>query len=308
MIVKPFSTRIEDVSELTRLLALPQISDRQKSAIEKELRLIRAGDREEAQAAYELDALFRDTQNHALLHGVRLVVGDDVAQIDHMVVTRVLEVFLIETKSFSGGVKFDKDGMFTAFHDGRPIAMPSPVAQNERHCRIFDRAAKAGQFTELKRLGMRMPLKTVPVVLIGNRNRLTRPEKVVPPLDQVMKIEQFSNFFSKSRDSVSVLQMSKLIATDTLIDLASSIAAANVPITFKWSAKFGIVEDNTAVCACCGVELEDKVLTWCKRHAKAFQNQLLCKDHQPKVPSRWAKKTKVTTGGDDQIRKPDTDV
>ncbi len=69
----------------------------------------------------------------AVIHDLRLDIEGQVAQIDHLVISRMLEVFVCESKSYSGGVKVNEFGEWITFRDRRPVGIPSPIEQNRRH-------------------------------------------------------------------------------------------------------------------------------------------------------------------------------
>lgn len=294
MIIKHFVPRNDDIAELKRLSELDCVSGQQRAAIEKEIKLIEAGDRNEQQTAYELELKFKMSQNHALIHGLRLDVDGDVAQIDHLVITRFLDIFVIESKSFSGGVAINEEGEFTAFHNGKPMARPSPIVQNDIHCMILKRAIEAKKFRVPTRLGIPIRAKIRPIVLIGNKNRITRPRKKFPELKQVMKAEKFLSYFSKEMEKINLFDVAKMFGIETLTDFATSMVEQHPPITVNWAARFGIeepVETLGPTCETCGTALDQKVVNWCKMNTKAFDGRLLCREHQPKVPSRWGRRT-----------------
>lgn len=294
MIIKHFVPRNDDIAELKRLSELDCVSGQQRAGIEKEIKLIEAGDRNERQTAYELEIKFKTSKNHALIHGLRLDIDGEIAQIDHLVITRTLDIFVIESKLFSGGVAINEEGEFTAFRHGKPFAVRSPIQQNAHHCLILQRAIEAKKFRVPTRMGISIPAKLRPIVLIGSKNRITRPKKKFPELEQVMKADQFLNYFSKEMEKFSLFDAAKMFGSETLVDFATSMVEQHQPIVFNWAARFGIEEPAAplgAACEICGTALDQKVVNWCKMNTKAFDGRLLCRDHQPKVTSRWVKRT-----------------
>lgn len=105
----------------------------------KELNIRRAGIRGEAQAAYLIDFDFRDSDNWAVIHDLRLEHRSRVAQIDHLLINRWLDVYVLETKSFSSGLKITEDGEFLRWNDYRNKyeGMASPLEQNTRHIQVL---------------------------------------------------------------------------------------------------------------------------------------------------------------------------
>src|SRR5690242_1676440 len=66
---------------------------------EKELALVRAGLKGEQEAAYHIDFHLKDNQNWAVIHDLRLEWNGRVAQVDHLLIDRFMEIYVVESKS-----------------------------------------------------------------------------------------------------------------------------------------------------------------------------------------------------------------
>ena len=146
MLLKTADDRAPDIASLEALLRRPGIDARVARSIEGEIWAIRLGARAEADAAYQLDFNLKDGGHWAVIHDLRLDIEGQVAQIDHLVISRMLEVFVCESKSYSGGVKVNEFGEWITFRDRRPVGIPSPIEQNRRHIAVLERAIKLGYF------------------------------------------------------------------------------------------------------------------------------------------------------------------
>lgn len=317
MIIKPFKKRDEDIAELERLAKLPGIKAATKTSIEREIRNIRAGDAAEAEVAYELDFNFaKHPENfYVVIHGLRLQIGDRVAQIDHLMINHLLETYVIESKSFSGGVAVNDHGEFTTFFNRKPIAVASPITQNERHIAVLKEAEAKGLFRVPKRLGMQLQLTYKPVVLVGKTGRITRPKAPIQGLDWLGKADQFAQLYRKEAKGRSLAMAAKMVSVDALRTVGHAIAHQHQPIAINWAAKFGIEEgaiaelatEEAAVapqsapveapkvapdpapsgdqkadpcCAVCGEPVDAKVAWFCRRYKNRFKGQILCREHQ----------------------------
>jgi hypothetical protein len=125
MQLKPADDRAPDIGALQALLGRPDVDARTRRQIEHEIWAIRLGSKAETDAAYQIDFDLKDSRHWAVIHDLRIDVGDLVAQIDHLVISRMLEVFVCESKSFTGGVKVNEHGEWVTFRDGRPVGIPS---------------------------------------------------------------------------------------------------------------------------------------------------------------------------------------
>src|SRR6478735_1854540 len=193
MLLKTADDKSRDIDALEGLLRRPEVDARQRRAIQDEIWSIRLGTKAEADAAYEIDFYLGDSKKSVVIHDLRIDVDGLTAQIDHLVISRVLEVFVCESKSFTGGVKVNESGEWVTFRAGRPIGIPSPVEQNRRHIQVLERAIKLGVVQLPRRVvAIRPTFKNI--VLVSNGGSIGRPKKKLADLDHVMKVDQFRTF------------------------------------------------------------------------------------------------------------------
>ncbi len=105
MQLKTADDRAPDIEVLEALRRQPDLDTRTARLIEDEIWSIRLGAKAESDAAYQLDFDLKDGGHWAVIHDLRIDIEGQVAQIDHLVISRMLEVFVCESKSYSGGVK-----------------------------------------------------------------------------------------------------------------------------------------------------------------------------------------------------------
>ena len=206
-------------------------------AIESEIWSIRLGAKAETDAAYLIDFDLRDSPHWAVIHDLRLEVDGQVAQIDHLVISRMLEVFVCESKSFTGGVKVNEHGEWVTFRERKPVGIPSPVEQNRRHIAVIERAIKVGMIKLPRRV---VPIKPrfVNIVLVSEVGTVGRPRRKLPELDAIVKADQFRTMLV-NRDFPSA-DMLKFIGSDTLADFGRQLVALHRPVQRDWAARFGL--------------------------------------------------------------------
>jgi hypothetical protein len=158
VIVKPADDHAAALEELERRAVTADAAARKR--LEEEIRARRSGLKGEADSAYLIDFHFGDSApNWAVLHDLRIEVDGLVAQIDHLMINRVLEMYVLETKRFHAGVRINDEGEFERWNSfrNRYEGLPSPLLQNERHIDLLKRAiAKLDMPT---RLGVRIPVR-----------------------------------------------------------------------------------------------------------------------------------------------------
>ena len=107
---------------LEQLARHPGASAAIRKKIEIEIRCIKAGARgtRSRRPPTRSTGHFGDGTDFAVIHDLRIVVGEQVAQIDHLIVNRSLAAFLCETKNFSDGLGCNEHGEWVGFRNGKP--------------------------------------------------------------------------------------------------------------------------------------------------------------------------------------------
>lgn len=136
MLIKTADDKQPDIDVLNRLLAQPDLDVAIRRRIETELRRVQAGARGEREAAYEIEFHFGANPNRMTIHDLRLEVEGRVAQIDHLIIDRLLGIWVCESKHFSEGVAVDDFGEWTGFYGRRPFGIGSPSSRTESTSRF----------------------------------------------------------------------------------------------------------------------------------------------------------------------------
>ena len=234
MICKNADSKAEAIATLQGLLA--HASGDKKPLIERELRMLRAGVKGEQEAAYLIDFQLKDTEKTAVIHDLRVQLGDGrVAQIDHLLIHRTLRFYILETKHFSHGVKITDEGEFLRWNDWKKTyeGMASPIEQNERHAAVLR--------TLLSELGLGEP-KIESMILIAPQARIDRPKRFNS--DRVVKADQFLTAMQRNLDNTNIFSLlggfAKVTFSETIDDIAKKLIRLHQPITVDYVAKFGL--------------------------------------------------------------------
>lgn len=104
MIIKEADDKKPAILAMQALLSRPDCKPDTKKRIEQEIRNIQAGVRGEEEAAYEMKVHWGESKNWMVIHDLRIEHGGLVAQIDHLLINRFLEIWVCESKHFSEGI------------------------------------------------------------------------------------------------------------------------------------------------------------------------------------------------------------
>jgi len=247
MIIKQPDEKKSQIAALQALQARPDASVETRKRIEQEIRNIQAGIKGEAEAAYEMDFHYGQSKNQAIIHDLRVECEGRVAQIDHLVINRLLDIWICESKHFSEGIAINDHGECSAFYGGRQYGVASPFEQNRRHSVVLNSVFRSGLVKLPTRLGFAIKPTMNSVVLVSKNARISRPKTKIEGIDSIIKNDQFRSFLDRAADqSNNPLTIAKLIGQETLENFARSVAALHTPITFNWAAKFGLAEVSPA--------------------------------------------------------------
>lgn len=244
MIIKAADENASKIAALEGLRARRDASADVRKRIDQELRNIRAGIRGEEESAYEINFNYGASKNYAIIHDLRIEVEGRVAQIDHLLINRFLDVWVCESKHFSEGIAINEQGECSAFFNNKPYGVASPFEQNKKHILVLNLLFRSGVVPLPKRLGIAIKPKMISVVLVSKKARITRPKTRVEGVDSIIKNDQFRSLIDRAIDAGNnPLTMAKLVGADTLENFARAIAAQHKPIEFRWAAKFGFPEE-----------------------------------------------------------------
>lgn len=250
MLIKAATDRSQDLETLQSLLASPGITAPTRALIDKEIRNIRAGAKGEAEAAYEIEFHHKASRNWAVIHDLRIEHQGRVAQIDHLLINRWLEIWVCESKHFSEGVAINEQGEFTGFFAGRPYGVPSPLEQNRKHVAVLQAILSSSVIQLPTRLRLTLKPAIQSVILVSKGARISRPKTMPDGIDRVIKSDQLRDLIERriveESAAASLLSMGRFISSETLEDLAKKIAGLHRPITFDWAGKFGLKGQGTA--------------------------------------------------------------
>jgi Nuclease-related domain len=242
MILKSADDRDTDLATLQTLLDHPDATAITRRKIEREMRNIRQGATSESDAAYHINFNFRQATDWAVIHDLRIETQHRVAQIDHLLINRLLDVWVCETKRFSGGLAINEYGECTTFLKGnRPQAIASPIEQNRNHCSLLQALFDDPEFPLPQRAGFRIRPNIRSAILISPRTRFTRPKTKIDGIESIIKSDQVKTYIDKNFED-NPLMLAKLVSSTRLMELGEFLVGLHCPKRFNWYGKFALAE------------------------------------------------------------------
>lgn len=295
MLIKAADDRQPDIDALTTLLGRTGSTATARQRIEAELRRVQAGARGEREAAYEIEFHFGANPNRLTIHDLRLEVHGRVAQIDHVVIDRFLDIWVCESKNFSEGLAVDEFGEWVGFRHGRPFGIGSPIEQNRKHVAVLQDVFEQRLVDLPTRLGMAVKPTFRGLVLVATTARITRPKtkaarERVDGLDEVIKVDQLKTIMDKEADARGIRDLRRLVTVPEMERVARQLAGLHRSIQVDWVGRFRMQDDvpaasipAVAACEVCDRRVSQAVIDFCRDRAEVFGSRILCMDCQRKA-------------------------
>jgi hypothetical protein len=240
MLIKAADDRSEEIAELKALLVTPGLTALQKKQIETEIRNCEKGAWGEHQAAYYLDTYFAGYKNTIILHDLRIVPSNDqTAQIDHLIINKYLDVYVLESKNWNQ-LTVDETGACTIWA-GRVIGVESPLEQCRRHAAILQRVFELDPL--LKSLAPRQTIRCR--VLVGTKCHLKAPHHQ----EWYLKADAFHTAWEKEFETESTLSIAisliRQVSRENLMKIGQALLEMHDPNRRDWHKRFGLAPATT---------------------------------------------------------------
>lgn len=246
MILKAADDKIDQIQQLENLIAIASAD--KKSLLDQELRNLRAGIKAEQEAAYLINFDLEKSQNTVVIHDLRLEIDGRVAQIDHLLIHRTLNVFVLETKHLHAGMRITETGEFESWNAFKKCyeGMASPFAQNERHIAVLKEAL--ARIDMPSKMGLRLSPVYHSYVLISPKSRIDRPKKF--DTSHIIKADMLGKTLDDTFEKAGVLDtfggLARFMSTETLVKAGQTLLRMHRPASFDYSARFSIQPQQVA--------------------------------------------------------------
>jgi len=303
MLIKSPDDKKKRLRLLEELRSSDRLDGRQKEWLRDEYWRLKPGDSGERDAAHYLDMSFSESKNHAVLHDLRLEADGQIAQIDHLIVNRMLYFYLLETKTYKGSLHINEQGEFMAEYSGeRRYGIESPLEQSRRHETVLKKV--------LERLGITGRAGTEPtfihVVMVHPKAIIHRPPTDKFDTSMVIKADQFATWHAKFVDKLGIASMLpgvvNLRGRNTVMEWGEQLKGEHRPSnaldlpdfmrpkvivpTSRHASPAPAKNDARPACATCGKPLTPRVAKFCLDKSEWFGGKLYCYDHQADAKKR----------------------
>jgi hypothetical protein len=295
MIIKTMDSKQDEILELSSLLK-EDLTPNQRFHIERELKTMKNGVHGEEDSAYYIDFYFGESKNWAVIHDLRIEYEDQVAQIDHILINRMFDMYILESKNYSYKITITPEGEFQAYSGKQYYGVPSPIEQNKRHIRLLERFLKAREILP-KRMGISIVPRLKSLILISPKSIISRPPEKRFDTGMVIKADtlrtKIDNEVEKISPIASVISISKVSSSATIEEVARRLVRYHRPHRMDFRARFGVPAENPSGCENAPVHKNGERLS--KDVSKYFCSK--CKKNIPERVAKFCFHNKSKFGG-----------
>lgn len=286
MILKNMDEHAAELATIERLL-LSEPADPVSRALKKDRAAILNSLKHQRDSAYHLDFYFKDSPDWVVLHDLRLEMGEDVARIDHLLIGRQLDIYVVESRYYNADVKIDEKGDFHCLFNKKPVIMASPVARNLRNIEFLRQFLNHNGLLPT-RLGLTIKPRYHNVVLVSPTSRVSRPNGVSDAFPEVIAADRFLAAFKKAQHEFPLtdfVNLARQLTPEALGDLASRLAQRHFPRSIDFAERYGLkheggdeVEDcgENCHCAMCQKRITTRVARYCYTNREVFAGKVYC--------------------------------
>lgn len=272
-------------------------TDYERSSRVKELACARAGVAGEKETAYHIDFHFKGNRNWMVLHDLRLDYEGRVAQIDHLIVNRMLEMYVVESKNLKTKVRYENRG-WERINGGEWEGFPCPIEQNRRHILVLKKLIETQKLSPT-RLGLNLTPTYVNVVVVN-------PEcSIVGKFPKDARVWKMDALPREARDAVgNPLSLLWVVSSETLEAFLRKLIEFHRPAPARgYSSTMEFRDVKTAfessrptpeaggICSGCGGVVSKDEERYCHRRKAQFAGKALCRRCQNYVPMEEPKGT-----------------
>ena len=291
MIIKNLDECAADLATIERLL-LSDPSSAVSSALQRDKNTILHALQHKRDAAYHLDFYFSDSPDWALFHDLSLEMGDARATFDHLLISRELDIYVIETKHYNARVRVNEEKEFFYYVDNHPMPVASPAERNQQHI-DFLASYLAGNGLLPTRFGLAIRPNFHNVVLVSPTASVQMPKRNLDLKCSVVRSDHFLEQISKKTfNSLGVhdfVALARQFSSESLREMATKLARRHMPGNIDFSQRYGLdivapTQENSceegATCEGCSKRITARVARYCYDNHNLFAGKAYCFDCQ----------------------------
>jgi hypothetical protein len=256
MIIKSRDETKSAIATLRKLLALEGLSLQQRKGIATKLEQLRKHADAVKQAAAHIDFALQDSRSWAVIHGLRIEHRGSVTHIDHLLIGRFFDIFVIESKNLTTALRADGNGEFHVKAGAGWKGIESPIEENRRRIIALNQLIRDERLTPM-RLGLPITPAFRNWILVPQACSIPcSPQEEAIILRMDMFDRQLRDFINHAAITDDLLAVPKVCSGGTIMDFARRLVTFHRPAPQDFVEQFGIVPPGEPPAAVAATECE----------------------------------------------------
>lgn len=246
-----------------------------------------SGEKGEQDSEYFINFYYKPSNNWVVLHDLRLEHSGQSAQIDHLLINRLMDFYVLETKNFCYHLRITEHGDFLVSDGKEEHAIESPIEQNKRHIHLLQKVIENNDIMP-KRFGIPIIPRFRSYVLISPKSKVIWPDRSKFDTSHIIKADTMESTImdNAERDSKKILgsikSISKLSSLDSITKIANRLVQLHKPCSIDYRKKFGIFEQHKS-------NDKNKLSKVKQNEADSIQGEYYCYECQKAISLKAAK-------------------
>ncbi len=246
MLIKDREPPAEGVVELLKDLLFRNLGSEKTFLIERELKNLDPAENGGLNAARLFNFYCADSPQWAVIHDLRIESNGVAAQIDHTLINRFFDIFLLDSKNYCYNLKIAADGEFFVFDGRRYHAIDSPIEENRKRVQVLQELLAEHKILP-RRMGMAMRPNIRSYVLMAPGADVLRPPDAIYDTRSVVGADFVTQTLLKPlngfKGTVRKLRcLSGSFKADILEAAARRLVELNKPCPVDYRQMFGLEE------------------------------------------------------------------
>ncbi len=246
MLIKDRQPPAEGVIKLLKDLLSRNLGSEKTFLIERELKNLNPAENGGLNAAHLFNFYCADSPQWAVIHDLRIESNGVATQIDHMLINRFFEIFLLDSKNYCYNLKIAADGEFFVFDGRRYHAIDSPIEENHKRIQVVKDLLAEHKILP-RRMGIAIRPNIQSYVLVFPGANVLRPPGSIYDTRSVVRADFITQTLLKPLKGVKgtvkkIQHLSGRYKTEVLEKAARRIVALNRPCPVDYQQMFDLQE------------------------------------------------------------------
>ena len=247
MLIKDREPPTEEVTEQLKGLLSPNLGSEKKFLIERELKNLNPAENGGLNAAHLFNFYCADSPQWAVIHDLRIELNGVATRIDHTLINRRFDIYLLDSKNYCYNLKIAADGEFLAFDGRKYHAVDSPIEENHKRINMLKDLLVEHKILP-SRMGIAARPNIQPYVLVSPGANVLRPPGSIYDTRSVVRADFVTQTLLKQAKrfkglAAKLRHLPRTVKPDVLEKAARRLVELNRPCPVDYVQMFG-VEDT----------------------------------------------------------------